>query len=71
MDNITRIEEFRTDKGWTRAELARQSGVPAITLEKWEKRERKHWSVLQLKKVADALEVEIEDLLDLEDSNDD
>ena len=62
--DITKIEEIRKDKGLTRSELSKRSGVSVRTLEDWEHRRRNPKNVYQLKKIADILEVEIEDLLE-------
>lgn len=34
------IKAAREARGWTRAEAARQTGIPLVTLEKWERGER-------------------------------
>lgn len=60
----TKIEKIRKQRGLSRIELSRQSGVPLRTLEDWEHRRRIARNVYQLKKVADILKVEIEDLLE-------
>ena len=50
----------------TRAELARESGVPLRTLEEWEAGRRLPRDVYQLAKVARALKCLIEDLIIIE-----
>ncbi len=58
-----RIREIREEKGMSRAELARKSGVPLRTLENWEYQIKQPTDVKQLDKVARVLEVLIEDLI--------
>lgn len=60
MDNILK------QKGMSRLELSRQSGVPARTLEDWAMRKRESPDVYQLLKVARVLDCSIEDLLEPE-----
>lgn len=56
--------KIREERGLSRQDLSRLSGVPYRTLEYWEKGLRKASDVYQLKKVADVLSVKIEDLID-------
>ena len=56
--------KIREERGLSRQDLSRLSGVPYRTLEYWEKGLRKASDVHQLKKVADVLNVKIEDLID-------
>lgn len=63
---MNHIKEIRKEKGFSRAELSKVSGVPARTIDDWENNRRKPRDVYQLKKVADALEVKIEDLIEWE-----
>lgn len=65
-DNITPIDKKCIEKGITRAELSRRSGVPIRTLEGWSKRTRTNPNVYQLYKVAQILECHIEDLIEPE-----
>ena len=60
MDNILK------QKGMSRLELSRRSGVPARTLEDWAMRKRESPDVYQLLKVARVLDCSIEDLLEPE-----
>ena len=63
---MNHIKELRKEKGFSRTELSKISGVPARTIDDWENNRRKPRDVYQLKKVADSLEVKIEDLIDWE-----
>lgn len=65
-ENITPIDRKCIEKGMTRADLSRQSGVPIRTLEGWAKRARTNPNVYQLYKVAQVLECHIEDLIEPE-----
>ncbi len=65
-EDMTPIDRKCIEKGITRAELSRRSGVPVRTLESWSARVRKNPSVYQLYKVAQVLECHIEDLIDPE-----
>lgn len=65
-DDMTPIDKKCIEKGITRAELSRRSGVPVRTLESWSARVRKNPSVYQLYRVAQVLECHIEDLIEPE-----
>ena len=65
-ENMTPIDKKCIEKGITRAELSRQSGVPIRTLEGWAKRQRTNPNVYQLYKVAKVLGCHIEDLIEPE-----
>lgn len=65
-DNMTPLEKMLIDKGMTRTELAKQSGVPIRTLETWAHRQRIPTNVYQLYKVSQVLGCTIEDLLEPE-----
>lgn len=60
------IMEIRKKIGMPRAELSRRSGVSARTLEEWERERNIPRDVYLLDKVAQALNVSIYDLIDLE-----
>lgn len=60
---MNRIKELRESKNISRPELAKLSGVPKRTIDDWENERRIPRDVYQLKKVADVLQVKIEDLL--------
>lgn len=64
--DLTPIDKRSLEKGITRAELSRQSGVPIRTLEGWAARLRTNPNVYQLYKVAQVLECHIEDLIEPE-----
>ncbi len=66
-DGLTPIDRKCIEKGLTRSELSRLSGVPVRTLEGWSARNRKNPNVYQLYKVAQVLECHIEDLLEFEE----
>ena len=63
MNNIKRL---RQNLNMSRAELSKQSGVPARTIDDWENGRRKPRDVYQLKKIADVLGCYIEDLIEEE-----
>jgi len=65
-EDMTPIDRKCIEKGITRAELSRRSGVPVRTLESWSARARKNPSVYQLYKVSQVLECHIEDLIEPE-----
>ena len=64
-DTMTPIDRICVEKGLTRAELSKRSGVPVRTLEGWSARVRTNPNVYQLYKVACVLGCSIEDLLEL------
>lgn len=66
---MNKIKQIRECAGMSRAELSRLSEVPARTIDDWENNRRIPRDVYQLKKIADALNVTIEDLIDMEDGN--
>lgn len=65
-DNMPPIDKKCIERGITRAELSRRSGVPIRTLEAWGKRIRVPRDVYVLLKVAQALDCHIEDLIEPE-----
>ena len=65
-DDMTPIDRKCIEKGISRTDLSRMSGVPIRTLEGWAKRARTNPNVYQLLKVAQVLECHIEDLLEPE-----
>ena len=65
-DALIPMDKMLVERGMSRLELARQSGVPARTLEAWAKRTRTHPDVYQLLKVSKVLGCSIEDLLEPE-----
>ncbi len=65
-EDMTLIDRKCIEKGISRRELARRSGVPVRTLEAWAVRKRLPRDVYQLYKVAQALGCYIEDLIEPE-----
>lgn len=65
-ENMTPMDKKCIEKGITRAELSRRTGVPVRTLESWSARIRKSPNAYQLYKVAQVLECHIEDLIEPE-----
>lgn len=65
-ENMTKIDRKCIEAGITRSELSRRSGVPIRTLESWGKRHRVPRDVYVLQKVAQALDCQIEDLIEPE-----
>ena len=63
-ENMIPMDRKCLEKGISRRELARRSGVPAGTLEGWGNRTRVPRDVYQLLKVAQVLECHIEDLIE-------
>lgn len=60
---MNHIKELRTKRNMNRKQLSDLSGVPSRTIDDWENNRRVPRDVYQLKKVADALGVKIEDLI--------
>lgn len=65
-ENSNRIDRKCVERGISRRELARRSGVPIRTLEDWSHRINIPRDVYQLLKVAKALDCAIEDLIEPE-----
>ena len=65
-DNMTPIDRRCVERGMSRTDLSRQSGVPLRTLESWSRRINIPRDVYQLLKVAKALDCHIEDLIEPE-----
>ena len=65
-EDMTPMDKLCIEKGITRRELARQSGVPIRTIEGWAKRTRTSPNVYQLYKVAQVLGCHIEDIIEPE-----
>lgn len=63
---MNKIKELREQAGLSRLELSRRSEVPAKTIDDWENNRRKPRDVYQLKKVANALDIQVDDLIDWE-----
>ncbi len=64
---MNNIKQIRQAKDLNRKQLAELSGVPSRTIDDWENNRRIPRDVYQLKKVADALDVTIEDLIKWEE----
>lgn len=62
MQNINAIKKKRLEKGWTQMKLAAKSGVPQPTISQIEKGNRKYPTHESIKKIARALEVNIAEL---------
>ncbi len=65
-EDMTPIDKRCIELGITRTELSRRSGVPVRTLEAWGKRTRIPRDVYVLQKVAQALDCQIESLIEPE-----
>ncbi|MCI8582708.1 MAG: helix-turn-helix transcriptional regulator [Dorea sp.] len=59
-----RLRELRTKKGFTQKEISELAGIPYSTYSNYENNNREP-SLEQLKKIADALEIKILDILDI------
>lgn len=65
-ENMTPIDKKLIEKGMTRSDLSKQSGVPLRTIESWCRRLRVPRDVYQLLKLAKVLGCQIEDLIEPE-----
>lgn len=65
-NNLTEIDRRRIALGMTRSSLAEKSGVPLRTIENWCTRTRLTRDAYQLRKVAKALDCQIEDIMEPE-----
>ncbi|MBT2576869.1 helix-turn-helix transcriptional regulator [Bacillus sp. ISL-8] len=61
---VHKIREARLEKGWTQLELAKKSGVPQPTLSQIESGERKYPTYQNIKKIAEALGIKTEELME-------
>ena len=62
---ITTLEKYRKLRGYTQSDLSEMIGVHRVTISRWE-RSTKAWQSVkgsELKKIADALGITIEELL--------
>lgn len=57
------IKELRISAGLSRIKLSELSNVPTRTIDDWENQRRIPRDVYQIKKIADALNVKIEDII--------
>jgi transcriptional regulator with XRE-family HTH domain len=58
-----KLQKIRKDRGWSQPKLAEETGIAVATIREWEQR-RRNPSVPLIRKLADALECTVEDLLD-------
>lgn len=65
-EDMTPLEKMVVERGMSRTELAKQSGVPLRTLETWAHRQRIPTNVYQLYKVSQVLGCTIEDIIEPE-----
>ena len=63
-DDMTPLEKMIVERGMSRTELAKKSGVPLRTLEAWAHRQRIPTNVYQLYKVSQVLGCTIEDIIE-------
>lgn len=59
---MKRIREKRIEKGWTQLELAKKSGVPQPTISQIENGYRKYPIYTNIKRIAIALNINIEEI---------
>lgn len=64
---MNHIKKLRQEKNLNRKQLSELSGVPSRTIDDWENGRRIPRDVYQLKKIADALGVKIEELIKWEE----
>ena len=65
-ENLAPVDRIRMEKGISRSELSRRTGVPARTLEDWSARKYTNPSAKHLYAVALAVGCRIEDLIEPE-----
>ena len=63
-DDMTPLEKMIVERGMSRTELAKKSGVPLRTPETWAHRQRIPTNVYQLYKVSQVLGCTIEDIIE-------
>lgn len=66
---MRKVMEKRLQKGWTQTELADRSGVSQSTISQIESGKREYPNVFNIRKIAKALEISIEELMPEDDSN--
>lgn len=66
--NIIKIKEKRLEKGWSQYKLAEMSGVSQPTICQIENGNRKYPTYENIKKLAKALEISIEELTDINET---
>jgi transcriptional regulator with XRE-family HTH domain len=62
---INWIREKRLERGWTQLELAQKSGVPQPTISQIESGNRRYPTYENIKKIAKALGINIEELTEI------
>lgn len=65
---IYKLKKKRKEKGWTQLKLSEKSGVPQPTISQIEKGNRKYPTHENIRKLAKALEVDIRELEDENES---
>nr|WP_181833224.1 helix-turn-helix transcriptional regulator [Bacillus taeanensis] len=68
---INIIRKKRLEKGWTQFELAEKSGVPQPTISQIESGSRRYPTHQTIMKIAKALEITVEGVIEDEDSLED
>ncbi len=63
---MNNIKKLRNAKGWSQKRLSEESGLATRTIEKWESGERIPRDVYKIHRVATALGVKIEDIINFE-----
>jgi transcriptional regulator with XRE-family HTH domain len=66
---ISKLAEYRKNKGLSQDELAQQTGLTKTTVQNWENG-RNLGAVIRVLKVCQRLDVDIRELFDLKDTND-
>lgn len=67
MNIINKIREKRLEKSWSQLELAERSGVPQSSISQIERGNRKNPTYENIKKIAKALDIKLEELEELAD----
>ncbi|RCJ16873.1 hypothetical protein A6S26_32485 [Nostoc sp. ATCC 43529] len=65
---ISKLAEYRKNKGLSQDELAQQTGLTKTTVQNWENG-RNLGAVIRVLKVCQRLDVDIRELFDLKDTN--
>ncbi len=67
MNIINKIREKRLEKSWSQLELAERSGVPQSSISQIERGSRKYPTYENIKKIAKALDIKLDELEELTD----
>ena len=67
MNIINKIREKRLEKSWSQLELSERSGVPQSSISQIERGNRKNPTYENIKKIAKALDIKLEELEELAD----